>query len=125
MQCPKCDTEMAKVEFSSVEVDRCTGCGGLWFDLMEAEQLRSVPGSEAIDTGDAREGKFWDAERRISCPVCPNTPMIRMVDNRQPHLHYESCPDCFGIFFDAGEFRDYHKETLLESLTELVTGKRP
>ena len=125
MQCPKCDSETAKIVFSSIEVDRCTGCWGLWFDLMEAEQLKSVPGSEAIDTGDAKEGRFWDAERLINCPVCPNTPMVRMADNRQPHIHYESCPECFGIFFDAGEFRDYKKETLLDSLKHLVAGKRP
>jgi 4a-hydroxytetrahydrobiopterin dehydratase len=30
-----------------------------------------------------------------------------MVDAKQPHLWYEACTECYGIFFDAGEFKDF------------------
>ena len=45
---------------------------------------------------------------RIDCPVC-HTPMIRMVDLKNRKVWYESCPVCYGVFYDAGEFRE-HKE---------------
>ena len=41
--------------------------------------------------------------------------MIRMVDHRHPHLWYESCTVCYGVFFDAGEFRDYKEHSILET----------
>jgi Zn-finger nucleic acid-binding protein len=40
--------------------------------------------------------------------------MIRMVDHQQPHIHFESCTLCHGVFFDAGEFRDYKEVTVAE-----------
>jgi Zn-finger nucleic acid-binding protein len=35
-----------------------------------------------------------------------------MVDKAQPSLWFESCPLCFGVFFDAGEFSDFREESL-------------
>ena len=40
MNCPKCDGEFEKVTFSGIEIERCMSCAGLWFDLMEKEDLR-------------------------------------------------------------------------------------
>jgi len=39
MQCPKCSGEMELVSYDQVEVDRCTSCGGLWF---QPEELRAL-----------------------------------------------------------------------------------
>ena len=50
--------------------------------------------------------------------------MLRMVDARQPHIRYESCQICFGVFFGAGEFRDYKQETVLDFFRALFTRKR-
>jgi Zn-finger nucleic acid-binding protein len=39
MNCPKCASAFAKNSFSEIEVDRCLGCKGLWFDMLEKEDL--------------------------------------------------------------------------------------
>ncbi len=52
MNCPKCKASMEKVVFEGVEVDRCKGCQGIWFDFQEQKQLKSMKGAAAIDTGD-------------------------------------------------------------------------
>ena len=106
MDCPKCSHAMEQVVFGDIEVDRCTLCKGLWFDLLEHEQLKSMHGAEAIDIGDREVGAIFNRDDRITCPRCGG-PMIRMVDAAQPHIWYESCGVCHGVFFDAGEFRDY------------------
>ena len=54
MNCPKCNAAMEKVTFEGVEVDRCTRCGGLWFDFQEQQQLKPLKGAAAIDTSDGR-----------------------------------------------------------------------
>ena len=123
MDCPKCFQRMETVTYRDIEVERCTGCRGLWFGLLEAEKLASIPGSEAIDDGDPHEGARWDAVKRVQCPEC-STRMIRMADARQHHLWYEACKICGGMFFDAGEFRDYKEHSILDFFHDLFTRER-
>ncbi len=120
MNCPKCGSPMEKVAYQSIEVDRCTGCKGIWFDLLEHKRLKALPGSGTIDIGNPEAGKKLNAMKAVNCPVC-QTQMTRLVDVNQPHIWYESCPVCNGVVFDAGEFRDYKEETLLEHLKSLLT----
>lgn len=116
IRCPKCAAAMEKVTFAAETVDRCTACQGLWFDAREHERLKDVPGSEAIDVGHA--GPPVPKPGKMTCPVC-HTPLIAMSDHRQPHLKFESCTVCYGVFFDAGEFRDYKEVTLVETVRRL------
>lgn len=112
MQCPKCQEEMTQVAVQEGSADRCTGCGGLWFDAHESEQFGSS--AAQLDTGSAERGSELNAIDRIRCPVCPDSRLIRMVDAGQPHIWFEGCPTCHGQFFDAGEFRDLSERTLGE-----------
>ena len=121
LTCPKCSSPMEKVSYAGVQVDRCVGCQGLWFDAREQEQLKDAKGSEVIDTGSAKPGS--DVKSAIDCPVC-RTRMIRMSDHQQPHIRFESCTVCYGVFFDAGEFRDYKEQTLGESIGRLFRRRK-
>ena len=49
---------------------------------------------------------------------CPKDqqPLFVMVVAGQPHISYESCGVCHGVFFDAGEFKDFKEETFGERL---------
>ena len=122
MECPKCNSEFTTIEYEGIEVDRCTRCKGIWFDLLEHEALKKIKGSEAIDAGDPALGQEYNKIDRIDCPKC-KTRMVRMVDNDQPHIWYEACEE-HGMYFDAGEFTDYKYETILDKFRDLVTGKR-
>ena len=123
MICPKCSAEMETVQYQNIEVDRCTMCCGIWFDMLELEDLKAMKGSETIDIGSAAVGKKYNKIQDIKCPVC-NAEMIKMVDKKQPHIWYESCSVCYGVFFDAGEFRDYKEETVLDFFKDLLAGER-
>lgn len=113
MECPKCQAQMEVVRFEDVEVDRCIRCGGLWFDLLEQEDLKRRAGSEAIDTGPRWQAAVHDVQGKVFCPI-DGTLMVRMVDADQPHIWVESCPVCHGTFFDAGEFTDFKEYTIPE-----------
>lgn len=115
MNCPKCQSRLLPASFASIQVDRCERCQGIWFDLLELEDLQNLEGSETIDRGDPAIGKRHDEQARVSCPI-DNVPMVRMVDTRQPHIWFESCPVCHGAFLDAGEFKDLKEHTLAEAL---------
>ncbi len=123
MECPKCKSEMEKVTYQDIEVDRCTNCKGIWFDMLEQEHLKAIEGSETIDIGDPKVGKTYDQISTIDCPVC-HTKMIPMVDLKQRHIHYEACTVCYGVYFDAGEFKDYKEETILDFFKDLFAKSR-
>jgi uncharacterized protein len=110
VECPKCQAHMEPVRFEDVEVDRCIRCGGLWFDLLEDEELRVRAGSEAIDSGPAWQASMHNVQDNVFCPV-DGTLMVRLVATTRPHLWVESCPRCHGTFFDAGEFTEFKEHT--------------
>jgi len=47
-----------------------------------------------------------------------------MVDPEHPHIWFESCPGCFGVYFDAGEFSDYKEKTVLDFVRSLFSKER-
>jgi len=111
MRCPKCDAEMDEVKCDDVDVDRCSDCGGIWFDRGEAETLSSQWIAEFIDTGDVEVGMEKDGEDTVPCPRCGET-MKRHFDIEASHLQFEQC-DEHGKFFDAGEFTLWAKNQYL------------
>ena len=123
MLCPKCRVKMDRVEVDDLEVDRCQICKGLWFDAGEAEALRDKKAAARIDTGDAWEGKQLDFIRNYGCPRCGGR-MVKSTDKRQKHIHYETCVDCEGSFFDAGEFFDLTSRSMSDFLKRLISRNR-
>jgi len=118
MKCPKCNNKMEKVKYESIEVDRCINCKGIWFDDLELEQLLKIKGSEIIDTGSKKLGKKFNKIESIKCPKC-NMLMINMVNLDQPHIWYEQCNKCAGIFLDAGEYKDLKERTLSDFFKDI------
>lgn len=70
MNCPKCSAEFKTISFNDIEVDRCTGCKGLWFDVLKKDDLLKIKGSESIDIGDKQVGESYRDMRKIQCPKC-------------------------------------------------------
>ena len=118
MDCPKCEAEMRLINVGGFLVDRCTGCAGLWFDLGEFQEIAEHKQDvAALDIGLPAEGARQNLKRDLDCPRC-HVKMLKMNIPRQSHIAYESCPVCYGAFFDAGEFTDFAKFTLTEQVTE-------
>lgn len=123
MRCPKCRSDMDTVTYEGVEVDRCERCSGVWFDVGEMEALKNVQAAKAIDTGSAKQGRQFNAVDVYRCPRCGGE-MCKVTDPGQTHIWFETCKDCEGSFFDAGEFRDLSRVTLTDFFRDLVTPAR-
>jgi hypothetical protein len=39
MKCPKCGEDLVTESYHGIDVDRCSGCAGMWLDSGEAEDL--------------------------------------------------------------------------------------
>ena len=96
---------MEQVELEGVTVDRCENCHGLWFDAGELNDLKQSGRVAELDTGKTRTGKNHDHIDDYPCPRCGGE-MLALVDKDQTHIWFETCKDCHGSYFDAGEIRD-------------------
>jgi hypothetical protein len=89
-------------------VDHCAGCGGLWFDGLESQQLtaggtlRLLEMMAGVTTPRAVKG-------RMRCLRCPRT--LREVTDvqRGTRFTYRRCPEDHGRFIAAYQFlREKH-----------------
>jgi len=122
MQCPKCEQRMEKVFVKTGIVDRCTGCAGMWFDVLEEQDVAAF--ARQVDSGSAKVGASFNRVDEIFCPRCPNSALLRMVDAKQPHIWFEACPHCHGRFYDAGEFRDASEHSLMDVVKRFTAKPR-
>ena len=117
-RCPKCRGAMSAEAVAGVRISRCENCQGIWLGALDCERLLAAADAEArgADTGGVELGEWTDAiDDPIACPM-DHSRMIRMVDLKQPHVRFERCTVCGGMFLDAGELRDLASFTLIERL---------
>lgn len=119
MKCPKCTGAMHTVEFNAVEVDRCSRCFGLFFDHLEKETLRKMKGAELLDVGDEFVGARYNKIMDVACPRC-ETKMQHVLHTDPFEIKFESCCHCRGVFFDAGEFKDYLEDEIYEQFQDII-----
>ena len=113
---------MEQVHTSFGDVERCLSCKGLWLDIQEFEDILDI--AEAVDIGDPEVGKELNKIDKINCPVCPNSKLLRMVDPGQPHIWFESCPSCYGRFYDAGELLDLSEYSISDFFKQFFVKER-
>jgi Zn-finger nucleic acid-binding protein len=108
LNCPRDATELVQGQEHGIEIDRCPGCQGAWYDYDELEALESTIGDE-----DDRRGMIDYARRdsELACPVCSKN--MRAFNYRAYNLELDACADGHGFWLDAGEsqrVRDVMKE---------------
>lgn len=56
MRCPKCGAPLKERSFQKIAIDQCTGCGGIWLDAGELEQIAKKDDESWL-------GKFWGKQQ--------------------------------------------------------------
>jgi uncharacterized protein len=75
-----------------------------------------------LDIGSTSIAKKFDKVDDIQCPHC-KVNMDRIVDPDQTPIWMESCPNCYRVFLDAGEFSDLKHETFSDKIKDLLKGR--
>lgn len=112
MKCPRTGANMKEVEIQKVKVDISEGCGGVWFDNLEFEkfdEMHESAGDELIDLLAPFSKTPVDLSKRISCPRCPDTVLMRHFESPLRKIQIDKCPSCGGIWLDAGELASFRK----------------
>jgi Zn-finger nucleic acid-binding protein len=104
------------LELGEVIVDRCTCCGGLWFDNDEIGALLGrTPVVRRLETTVPPEaGRAPD----LACPRCAELPLRAMpvADGEGGASTVFRCASCSGTWVDRGELRAYEDPRLVETL---------
>ena len=125
MKCPKCKAPMDNVVLEGVQIERCSGCKGLWFDADEEVMLSKIEHAEMLDLGLASLGKEFNNDEPIYCPRCGDKSQLhKLQDPKQPHIEIDRCPSCNGTYFDAGEFTDFKQRDVLDFFKSLAAKVR-
>jgi len=113
MNCPACGNSLALRKAGSIDVDACDGgCGGVWFDNFELVRVDDA-GRQAIRSVPRDLSLVVDSQSKRRCPKCTDQVMLRRYYSRLRRTQIDECPNCAGIWLDAGEF-----DAILQELTE-------
>lgn len=113
MNCPNCGTQVLETQrCGEIDVERCPGCGGWWFDALELERILLKPPRDWLLQDLRSPTSPTDAtDRRLVCPRCEGTGrLIRLNSLERPGTIIDSCSVCFGCWVDAGELSHIARE---------------
>ncbi|MBN1512836.1 MAG: zf-TFIIB domain-containing protein [Phycisphaerae bacterium] len=104
MLCPKCENkEMETQSVAGIEIDRCPECHGIWLDALELESLLKRDIKPLLEADGQFEAVTRQEGRRLHCPRCKGTYLIKLNSRLRPGTIVDSCTTCFGTWLDAGE----------------------
>jgi Zn-finger nucleic acid-binding protein len=107
VSCPACGHALSTVAVGGLSVEVCDGgCGGIWFDhweLQKVDEQAETAGEQLL--GVRRDpGVVVDPAERYRCPKCrDDVVLMRHFWSVKREVTIDECPECGGIFLDAGE----------------------
>lgn len=104
MNCVKCNGQLTQMRAGNVSIDKCGGCGGMWFDPAELEGvLEHVRAGDFAATGS--EGEAGATDHVVgTCPRC-NLSLEQTEALSGEGFFYDRCASCGGAWLDAGELQ--------------------
>lgn len=104
---------MITLELDDVEIDYCSGCGGIWLDAGELELLLGEPG-KAKHLIHSFKIDHASTERVRKCPICDKKMQKIVVGSGAPALLIDKCRKGDGLWFDRGELREIFDKAELD-----------
>jgi Zn-finger nucleic acid-binding protein len=119
MNCPACSHELTTRTAGDVTVDVCAGgCGGIWFDHFELRKLdeQSETAGESLLDIPRDPDVHVDSEKRYICPHdTDDVVLMRHFWSVKRAVTIDECPECGGVFLDAGELGRIRDEFVTEA----------
>jgi uncharacterized protein len=104
--CPRCSSPLTRLRIGGVDTDLCESCGGVWLDRLELSRFKdpdSVFGDALVAQLSQIPAALIDRAARLRCPRHPGVVMLRRAFSRTIPLQIDECPECGGLWLDAGE----------------------
>ena len=110
MKCPACKNNLREKGAGGMTLDVCYGgCGGIWFDNSELQRVSARAAATLHTIWNVPVGSVNQTEPRL-CPRCPNQTLERKWFSDARRVEIDQCPQCNGVWLDAGEFSRIYDE---------------
>lgn len=115
-RCPACRSKTTERLANGIRVDACRSCKGAWFSANELQKALEMELENISSTNQCHR----------LCPECARLMQTVLVEDE--NVEIDQCPQCQGIWLDAGEFRrlnDFeppNKKAARRSSTDTPTG---
>jgi Zn-finger nucleic acid-binding protein len=106
MKCPACSQNLIQINTGGLVVDVCQeGCGGIWFDNRELQQVDEAHEFDLEPLLNIRYdlGIEVDYRARRECPRCPGVILMRQGYAGSSRIQVDRCATCGGFWLDGGE----------------------
>jgi len=125
--CPRCQEDLTTITLEGLELEKCTGCEGMWFDASELNsfidgaQTPEPSDIEAISDNQQQTG-VQSKETALDCPKCDGVKLIAFEYDGDTGIELDSCPSCHGLWLDKNEskqiefFANMNKESKFAKL---------
>ncbi len=113
MKCPACYNELTQLQVGKLVVDVCQGgCGGIWFDAFELDQVDQEDEAAGEPLMELRRDPHVvvDFARKRECPRCSGIKLHRHFFSARRQVQIDQCPNCSGYWLDAGELASIRAE---------------
>ena len=98
MKCPRCNIALKLEKYRGIEVDKCSGCEGMWLDHPELGELEDKVFDEGLVKGTMR---FTSNSGDLLCPTCGKH--MHWFRYRHYNLELDFCEEEHGFWLDKGE----------------------
>jgi Zn-finger nucleic acid-binding protein len=98
MNCPRCNAELVIEDHMGIEVDKCHGCGGMWLDHEELDELED----KVYDQDELKGTTIYRTHpSNMNCPKCGK--QMKRFNYRFYDLELDYCDEEHGFWLDEGE----------------------
>ncbi|MHC4887216.1 MAG: TFIIB-type zinc ribbon-containing protein [Planctomycetota bacterium] len=115
MECIKCGGETTTVNHQGIELDQCSHCSGIWFDLGELEEV--LEQGELAELKNRIDNNQAHDEKESPCPRCGGEGRMVPVVQIDKGFHIDTCTCCYGHWLDGGELEKLKGQGLFEAIT--------
>jgi Zn-finger nucleic acid-binding protein len=111
VKCPACEKKLHRFKAAGATLDGCAGCGGIWFDDEELEQVNRAESAADHTAGEiirpAAAGADENAVR--ACPKCKGVMLEKKLFSLGSGVIMDCCLKCRGVWLDFGELEKIHE----------------
>lgn len=123
MDCPRCKgeliAEVVKEMKSSVELDVCQNCAGIWFDKGELSQFDKMAEPTFLEI--RKLPTRSEQLEPLYCPSCADHPRMEKAEHaRDEKVVFDYCTTCKGVWLDYGELEAINKENWLITIGRIL-----
>ena len=115
MKCPRTGGRLKTVKVGGIAVEISEECGGVFLDNLELSQFKSdtdIRGNALVKHLRQFNSHLLSEDKRIKCPKCKDTVMMRRYYSPLKIIEIDECPGCAGIWLDTGELEKIQNNQL-------------